>query len=94
MRIKILIRRFTDEQIQTSTVSAQNLVSYKMWLQSLAIWLFSLSGVSGDSRAVQYSIVDEGVDKLVDAGKLWLLIPSSLFQQNCKPIIPDNKGSY
>ena len=70
MRIKILIRRFTDKQIQTSTVSAQNLVSFKMWFQSLAVWLFSISGVFGDARAVQYSIVDEGVDKLLDAGKL------------------------
>ena len=45
-----------------------------MLLEILTVLLVAVTGIFGDTRAVQYSIVDVGVDQLLDPGKLQLLI--------------------
>ena len=45
-----------------------------MLLEVLTVLLVAITGIFGDTRAVQYSIVDAGVDQQFDPGKCKVLI--------------------
>ena len=47
-----------------------------MLFESLFVGLASIRGVFGDTRAVQYSIVDAGVDTLLQPGRLHFMYVS------------------